>query len=86
MEAYESECPVDLCSDGGAKPPEYWLLSALNNRPPAILCMHPSFRGDCLLVSGLLLSSALCQVKNNVMPWRAVCLSLSFCKASALLN
>lgn len=35
--------------------------------------MLPSFRGDCLLVSGLLLSSALCQVKNNVMPRRAVC-------------
>lgn len=56
--------------------------STLKKSPPAILWMHPSFRADCLLVSGLLLSSALCQVKNNVMPWRPVCLSvllLGFC-------
>lgn len=33
--------------------------------PPATLHAYPSFRGDHLLVSGLLLSSAFCQVKNT---------------------
>lgn len=46
--------------------------------PPATPSAYPSFRGDFLLVSGLLLSSALCQVKNNVMPWRAVSLSVLY--------
>lgn len=46
--------------------------------PPATLSEYPSFRADFLLVSGLLLSSALCQVKNNVMPWRAVSLPVLY--------
>lgn len=90
--AYEQENQrlVDLCYDTGTKRSvfrsECSPLSPLKRRPPAILCEHPCFGGDCLLVSGLLLSSALCQVKNNVMPWRAGCLSLSFRKPFALLD
>lgn len=58
-------------------------LSLWKKSPPAIWCVLPSCRGDCLLVSGLLLSSALCQVKNNVMPRRAVC---SLCPLVRLLH
>lgn len=60
----------NLCNDGGTN------HKSVRQRRVLPFWAHPSFRAGCLLVSGLLLSSALCQVKNNVMPPRAAPLSV----------
>lgn len=84
---------VGVCVKAGKQKMKLWRQRALKTKspfvdqtgeltqavcPPASLSVYPSFRGDFLLVSGLLLSSALCQVKNNVMPPRPVSLSVLY--------